>query len=200
MYKRQTGADIVFFSANVAFLAPPGVVIQWIERGLAANLRPAIVGSSSIANIEDGSVDIANIPDRFETGILDIPAITGLNRAVEYIRKIGEERIRTHIRKMVQTIERGLRKIEGVVVYGEQGVPKTLVGFNVAGKTDLNCHDVAMFLEQAGVAVRSGLLCAHEFTRTFHREGVVQASPHLYNDESDVTRLIGTLEEICQLL
>ncbi len=188
--------DIVLTSANTVFFAPPGLVVQWSNARTTGNLRPALIGSSSIADIEGRSINLANQPDRFETGILNVPAIAGLREGVRYAERFGRERIHQHIIKLASEIERGLREIDSVRVYGPGGQERTLVGFNLDDRFGVGCHDVALFLEQAGIAVRSGLLCAHSLIRALARDGVVQVSPHVYNSREDISRFLEVVAEI----
>ena len=92
----------------------------------------------------------------------------------------------------------GLNNIEKVIVYGPVDSSKKIgiVSFNI---TDLNAHDVAMYLDEAAnIAVRSGLLCSHPMLERFKLPGVVQASLHLYNDEADINQFLNIIKTIAK--
>ena len=71
----------------------------------------------------------------------------------------------------------------------------TIFGFNL-GDDNLSCHDVALFLDQFNIAIRSGLLCAHPLIRPVAPEGMLQISLHIYNSLDDCNRLVDSLHTI----
>ncbi|MHA1771168.1 MAG: aminotransferase class V-fold PLP-dependent enzyme [Candidatus Thorarchaeota archaeon] len=194
------GADIVFFSANAAFLAPPGLTVQWIDSSLGVSFAPGIVGNNSVSNVTLSSYELALPPDKFESGTLNVPAIVGLNSALAYLESIGFEKIHQHIRTLSLKLWNGLSDMDGLIAYGCHYPGQSVFGFNVGSDDSLNCHDVALFLDQSDIAVRSGLLCAHPLIQSLSPDGIVQASIHVYNTLEDIDRLLEVLESIVTML
>ncbi len=64
----------------------------------------------------------------------------------------------------------------------------------------MNCHEVALFLDDSNIAVRSGLVCAHPLVKPMSDEGIIQASLHAYNSIADIDRFVGSLETIAREL
>ena len=60
----------------------------------------------------------------------------------------------------------------------------------------MSCHDVALFLDQMDIAVRSGLVCAHTLVRPLAADGIVQVSIHGYNTIAECERLLDGLRSI----
>lgn len=89
-----------------------------------------------------------------------------------------------------------MNELSGVEVYGKPTEKNTIFGFNVIADADISCHDVALFLDESGIAVRSGLICAHPLIQSIHTDGIVQVSIHAYNTLSDIDRLHDALNAI----
>jgi cysteine desulfurase/selenocysteine lyase len=191
----QLNADIIILSANTALMAPPGLAIQWIRKSLGQDIIPGILGGSSVANVEAPLFEVSLLPDKFESGILNVPSIIGLGAAVNYLEEIGLDRIRQHLTQLSTHLLKRLREVEHLKLFGTPGSHNTILGFNL-GEDDLNCHDVALFLDQFNIAIRSGLLCAHPLIRPIAAEGMLQISLHIYNSLEDCDRLVDSLHTI----
>ncbi len=197
---QELDADVVIFSANVAFLAPPGLTIQCTCSDFSTSFQPGIVGSSAVANVSTDSYELALVPDKFESGIINVPAIAGLAAALKFLDSKGPTQLLDHLNRLAEKMWKGLSQLDNIIIYGPRTAKRTVFGFNIGLDDSLNCHDVALFLDQSNIAVRSGLLCAHPLIRSFADNGIVQASLHVYNSTDDVNRFIETLEMITQML
>ncbi|RDE16610.1 MAG: hypothetical protein C4K49_04415 [Candidatus Thorarchaeota archaeon] len=194
------GMDVLVLSGNVGFMGSPGLVIQWIDKNLGMEHVPGVIGGSAIGNVTPPSYDIAMQPDKFESGIINVPAIAGLGASLEYIRSFQPRDLSQHIAALSRYMTKRLAETEGLVVYGSHNDSSTIFGFNVAAGNGISCHDVSLFLDQSNIAVRSGLLCAHPFVHSLAEEGIVQASLHAYNSLDDIDRLADSLQLIVDQL
>jgi selenocysteine lyase/cysteine desulfurase len=107
----QAGVDIAIFSGNTSFMSPPGITIQWINEDLGADHIPGIVGGSSVANVDMDTSEIALQPDKFEPGIINVPAIAGLGCAIDFLEKIGETAMRSHLEELASHTLKRLKDI-----------------------------------------------------------------------------------------
>jgi cysteine desulfurase/selenocysteine lyase len=85
-----------------------------------------------------------------------------------------------------------LVELPNIVIYGRPDENTTIFGFNLNPEI-VNCHDIALFLDESNVAVRSGLICAHPLVQAVSAEGIIQASIHAYNSLTDIDHLMDTL-------
>ena len=83
-------ADIVVFSGNLGLMGPPGLSLQWINPTIGENYNPGILGGSAVANVENKSFELAFQPDKFESGIINVPAIAGLRAALDYLAELKQ--------------------------------------------------------------------------------------------------------------
>lgn len=193
-------ADILLFSGNIGLMGPPGLSIQWITKTLGTKHTPGIVGGSSVANVEKTSFESSFQPDKFESGTINIPAIAGLGAAIDYLSNLHQNDIRSHMRILSRHMVDRLNDMKCLTVYGTPTDRTTIFGFNLGHNGSMSCHDVALFLDESNIAVRSGLVCAHPLIRPISPEGIVQASLHVYNSLEEVDRLIDGLHLICEHL
>ncbi|NWF94709.1 MAG: aminotransferase class V-fold PLP-dependent enzyme [Candidatus Thorarchaeota archaeon] len=200
---QSVGSDIVLCSANSGLLGPPGLAIQWMSDEAGMAIRPGIAGSSAVSNVEGDSFDFSLPPDMFEPGFVNVPGVAGLSAAIDYISSLGVGQIKHQIRSISNLMSESLGRIDGLILYGTHHSERTIFSFNVGNQTadNVNCHDVALLLDESDIAVRSGFLCAQPLVHTLSADGVVQASIHVYNSIDDMIRLRTALEAIAgQLL
>jgi selenocysteine lyase/cysteine desulfurase len=86
--------------------------------------------------------------------------------------------------------------METLILYGNLESTNTIVGFNVGAEDGMNCHEVALFLDDQNITVRSGLVCAHPLVKPLSEEGLIQVSLHVYNSTQDIDRLADSLQTI----
>jgi cysteine desulfurase/selenocysteine lyase len=189
------GSDILIFSANIGLMGPPGLALQWIDKSLGENFRPGILGGSAVSDVKTNSFEPALQPDKFEPGYLNIPAVAGLGASLDYLTHLYSIGFHPHLKTLSMHMQKRLAEIPGVVTYGKSSEKTTIFGFNLSPEV-VNCHDIALFLDESNIAVRSGLICAHPSVQAVSEEGIIQASLHAYNSIADIDYLIDTLSVI----
>ena len=189
----QYGSDIILFSGNIGLMGPPGVAIQWITSSIDTNHIPGILGGSSVSNVKGQHYETAFQPDKYESGYLNIPAIVGLGKSIEYLTDLQSNGLIDYLDDLSQYMKKRLHEIDNLVLYGKQDDSNTIFGFNLGESSEIGCHDIALFLDESNIAVRSGLVCAHSLIQSITNDGLIQASIHGYNSISDIERLADTL-------
>jgi len=194
----QKGIDIAIFSGNVGLMGPPGLAVQWIEHSLGSEHTPGILGGSSVTNVESTEFDLALMPDKFESGTINVPAIVGLDTALSYLEELHTKSMRTHMKNLSTHLQKRLSEISEVVMFNSPNEEATIFGFNLGRDDNISCHDIALFLDESGMAVRSGLLCAHPLVKNASSEGIIQLSLHAYNTLEEINRLADSLRVIAK--
>jgi cysteine desulfurase/selenocysteine lyase len=181
------GADFYAFSGH-KMLGPTGIGVLHGRREVLERLEPAWGGGEMIKEVWIDRAQWNDLPWRFEPGTPPIAESVGLHAAIEYLEKIGMERVAEHERALArQTVEQ-LGAIPGVTVYGppasvERGA---VVAFSVEG---LHPHDVAALLDAEGIAVRAGHHCAQPLMRWCGVVGTARASFSVYSSPEDISLL-----------
>jgi cysteine desulfurase/selenocysteine lyase len=76
-----------------------------------------------------------------------------------------------------------LKQIEGLKIYGEAPQKAGVVSFNIEG---IHPFDLGTLLDQLGIAVRTGRLCADPVMDHFGVENMVRASFSFYNTIEEI--------------
>ena len=194
------GCDVLVFSANIGFMGPPGLAIQWISPEFGKNHTPGILGGTSVSLIQDTTYETAFQPHKFESGYINIPAIAGLGSSIEYLSNLHERGLISHIKNLSKHMKKRLLEISNLTLYGNPSETSTIFGFNLGNSSDIGSHDIALFLDESNIAVRSGYVCAHPLIQSITDDGLVQVSMHAYNTIDDVDRLADTLVTISEQL
>ena len=181
------GCDFYVFSGH-KMLGPTGIGVLYGRREVLEATEPAMGGSEMIKEVWIDHAQWNDLPWRFEPGTPPIAEAVGLHAAVDYLDKLGMERVGAHERELTARCLDALAAIPGVTLYGPRNpeMKGAVVAFNVAG---IHPHDGAALLDQAGVAVRAGHHCAQPLAKRLGIAGALRASFSVYNTASDVDRL-----------
>ena len=176
------GCDFLAFSGHKMY-GPTGIGVlygreEWLDR-----LPPYQGGGEMIATVSFERTTFERPPLKFEAGTPDYIATHGLAVAIDYIERIGLERIAAHERDLTQYCMEQLRTIEGMRLIGEAPEKDAVVSFLVG---DIHHLDMGTLLDRLGVAVRTGHHCAQPLMQRLGILGTVRASFALYNTREDV--------------
>lgn len=190
VYPDEIGADMVAFPGHKALLGPMGTGVLWIRDGI--DLSPIREGGTG--SVSESVYQPEELPDRYESGTLNLIGIAGLMQGVRFVRKHREE-IRAHELSLVQHFTQRLAVLPHITSYVPQGEHVGVASFNVHGMLS---GEVAGMLDRRGFGVRAGLHCAplaHQTIGTFET-GAVRVSPGFFNCKGDIDRLLAVLERI----
>jgi cysteine desulfurase family protein (TIGR01976 family) len=150
------------------------------------------------------------VPARFEAGTASFELLAGVTAAVDHLAgldpdAVGDRRARLraslnaatdHEARLFARLDAGLRKLDGVQVYGEPARRCPTVSFRVMDQAPLR---TATELGDRGVCLSSGDYYAYEYFQAMGLRatgGAVRASIYHYNTIEEVDRL---LDEIGRL-
>lgn len=198
---KRINADFMACPGHKGLLGPVGTGFLYCNQEVMDDIQPVNMGGGTIVDVTENDFTLADAPERFEGGTQNVSGLIGLGAAVDYLNRIGMEKIEKHGKKITRMMYDGIKEIENSVVYGHPEAIYDMVGFNING---VNCHDVAKILdEQESICVRSGMHCAIPAIRqigAYDFGGTVRASIHYYNTKEEIKTLIETLEEISRFL
>lgn len=187
------GIDLLAAPGHKGLFGPPGTGILALAPGI--QLDPLLVGGTggNTSSLEQPQ----EMPERFESGTMNTPAIAALKAGLEFVLETGIDRIRAKGKLLIGQLLEGLHATPGVTVYGPaQGERGGAVSFNVDG------HDPAtlgyLFDSVYDISVRVGLHCAPDVHRTIgtYPTGTVRVSPGFFNSEADIAYFLKALHEI----
>ena len=158
---------------------------EWLEK-----FPPFLGGGEMIGEVTKDRVTYNEPPHRFEAGTPPIVQAIGLGAAVNYVRRIGRERIHAHELGLSNYAHERLSRINSLRVFGQAKGKGAIISFNMDGA---HAHDVATVLDRCGVAVRAGTHCAQPLLSRFGVTSTCRASFALYNTFEEVDKLAGAL-------
>ena len=188
---KELGLSALCAPGHKGLLGPQGIGVMLLDHEFAKSVEPLIAGGTGSAS--DSEELPPYMPDRFESGTMNIPGVYGLNAALAYILEKGVDHFRAHEEKLARRFLDGLKDIP-VRLAGTWDMDKR-VGVIAVDFTGHDNAEAAFALEQAGILTRCGLHCApsaHKTLGTFP-QGVVRFSLGYASTEADVD---GALEAI----
>jgi cysteine desulfurase family protein len=155
---RQIGCQLLAAPGHKGLLGPLGTGLLYIAPGIEEHLLPLRQGGTGTRSDED--VQPTTLPDRYESGNLNVPGIVGMNAGVSDIAARGVASIEQHARELATRLLQGLADMRGLTLYGPQESKRRLgvVSLNMAG---YDPQELASLLDANwSIHTRAGLHCA----------------------------------------
>lgn len=191
---KEINASALAFTGHKSLLGPQGIGGFIIDDDLNEICKPLLQGGTGSLSHEIHQPNF--MPDKFESGTLNIPGIVGLSNSIEFINKVGIQNIKEKNSRLYKKLLNGLLDIKNYNVYGDITGNKatTSLSFNLKG---VDTSELSLYLESYGISNRSGLHCApmcHETIGTFP-SGTVRLSISYFNTEEDIDYALSILKK-----
>lgn len=195
---QELGCDFFVFTGHKLY-GPNGVGILWARSEILTSMPPYQGGGDMIERVsfdKDGTTFKAP-PARFEAGTPPIAEVIALGAAIDYVSVIGMGAIAAHEKALLDVMMREMGAIDGLKVIGNAQEKVGVVSFTAEWA---HPSDIAMILDQCGVAVRSGHHCCMPLMARFGVDATIRASLGLYSNEDDIQALMGGLKKAKEML
>ena len=173
---------------------PLGIGVLFARAGMLDALSPFLYGGEMVDQVERGRTTFQEGPRRFEAGTPNAAGAVGLAAAVGYLAGQGQDEVRAAERRLTARLLAGLASLDGVRVYGNPQADADRLGVVSFTLEGTDPQDVALVLDEAGIAIRAGTQCAQPLHRALGLQATCRASVGLYNGESDVDRFLEAVE------
>ncbi len=184
--------DMFAFPGHKGLYGPQGSGGLYVRDGIMLQtIIEGGTGSQSSLNFQP-----EEMPDRLESGTLNVPAIAGLGAAADFIYKEGMKTIFEHETMLTKFFEEKIRNISRIKTYGSHH-KAGIMALNIENK---DCVEVAEELNRYyGIAVRSGLHCAPLAHETLGTEGgCVRFSFGYFTKKSELDQAAFALHQIAE--
>jgi cysteine desulfurase/selenocysteine lyase len=190
------GCDFLAFSAHKMF-GPHGLGVLWGKEELLNEMPPWQGGGSMIYEVSIEKTTFLDSPHRFEAGTPHISGVIAFSKAIEFLEKLGMDKIYSHEEKLLNMAQEQISQIPGIRVIGTAAKKVGILSFLLEGT---HPNDVGTILDQQGIAVRTGHHCTQPLMKRYEIPATVRASFSIYNTESEVKALISGVEKAREML
>jgi cysteine desulfurase / selenocysteine lyase len=191
---RALDADFFVFSGHKIF-GPTGIGVVYGKRALLEAMPPWQGGGNMIEDVTFEHTRYHGAPARFEAGTGNIADAVGLGAALEYVERIGIERIAAYEHELLDYATARLRPIAGVRLVGTADDKASVLSFVLK---NYSTEEVGRALNEEGIAVRSGHHCAQPILRRFGLEATVRPSFAFYNTHEEVDVFIRVIQRLSE--
>ncbi|HLL60956.1 MAG TPA: SufS family cysteine desulfurase [Candidatus Nitrosocosmicus sp.] len=197
---KEIDCDFFAFSSH-KMLGPTGVGILWGRENLLSGMKPFNYGGDMIRSVTTLHTEFNDSPSRFEAGTPDIAGVIGLKVAIKYLQHIGMQEIQDHEATITAYVLKCMQQEFGmdITFLGSTNVlhRTAIISFMM---TDLHPHDIAQILDEENIAIRAGHHCAMPLHIFLNFDATARASFYIYNDKSDVDKLVEGLKKVRKTL
>ncbi|WP_312982437.1 cysteine desulfurase SufS [Atlantibacter sp.] len=188
--------DFYVFSGHKLY-GPTGIGVLYVKEEILQAMPPWEGGGAMIATVSltEGTTWTA-APWRFEAGTPNTAGIIGLGAAIQYVEQIGLDNIGEYEQTLMRYALNELAKVPDLTLYG----PASRLGVIAFNLGKHHAYDVGSFLDNYGIAVRTGHHCAMPLMNFYGVPAMCRASLAMYNTEEEVDRLVAGLIRIHRLL
>lgn len=191
---QKTDADFFVFSGHKVF-GPMGIGVLYGKENLLNKIPPFLLGGDMIEYVDEQETTFAELPNKFEAGTPNVAAAVGLVSAIEYIERIGLDKIADYEKELTDYALSEFSKIPYMKIYGPKDVEKRgpVISFSIDG---CHPHDVASIVDMDGVAIRAGHHCAQPLMKYLQAPATSRASFCFYNTKEEIDILIQSLKGV----
>lgn len=183
--------DFLAFSGHKMY-GPTGIGVLYGKESLLEEMPPFMGGGDMIRTVNFSCSTYNDIPFKFEAGTQAIAQVMGLSAAIDYIWSVGFEAIESHEKTLADYATQKLEAIDGLRIFGTSDNKAAVFSFGVE---DVHPHDMGTFLDQEGIAVRTGHHCAQPVMEFFGVPATTRASFAMYNTTDEIDRLVEGIEK-----
>jgi cysteine desulfurase family protein len=191
------GIDLLAAPGHKGLLGPLGTGVLYVSPRAEVKLRSTRQGGTGTHSEEDRQP--GTLPDKFESGSLNVPGILGLGAGATFLRTRGVGTVAAHLEELLAELVGGIRELPGVQLYGPP--PGTAQGGIVSITVEgYDPHEVATVLDASHhIQVRSGIHCAprmHQRLGTLDHGGTVRFSPGPFTTKKDIEAAVEAISEL----
>ncbi len=192
----QAGIDFLAFTGHKGLLGPQGIGGFLISDRLNEVMKPYIAGGTGSQS--DLLTMPETLPDKYESGTMNLPGILGLHAALAHLEQTGLEEI--HKKKMELTgyfLEQ-VKKIPEVKIIGRQDTNQRVAVVSLDFQTMDNAIAAFELENQSGIMTRVGLHCApvaHRTLGTFP-QGTVRFAFSASNTTDEIDTCVRLIREL----
>ena len=185
---------------------PTGVGVLYGKKELLERYSPVDFGGDMIKSATFSSCELAELPEKFEAGTINIADIIASKSAIDFVSNFGYENIQRIENELIKysfekisDLEKSIGKIQ-IIGYGKEHPEKRsgLISFVLTG---ISSFDIGNLLGNDKICVRTGFHCAEPLHQSIcEGKPSIRISFGLYNDKEDIDKFFASLQKNIQRL
>lgn len=193
---QEMDCDFFAFSTHKTY-GPTGIGVLYGKRAFLEAMPPYQGGGEMIKEVTFEKTTYNELPFKFEAGTPNIADAIAVKAAIEFIEAYGKMQIRAHEDSLVKYATNQLKMIEGLKILGDVTHKVSVVSFVIDG---VHPQDLAILLDNQGIAVRTGHHCAQPLMSRLGIVGTTRVSFAIYNTIEEIDVLIIALKKAITML
>ena len=178
--------NFMAFNGSKWLCGPMGTGLFYCKRDSSELLEPLGIGGESAILYDNNKLAYKEIPEKFQTGFRNYVGMVGLEASANYLLRYGINNIRKKIIKLANLLREELSELPGIILYGPESEDErtSIVSFNIQGHKP---EQIVEKLEKQKIVLA---------VREVMDKKLVRASPHFFNDESQIQKTIDAIKRL----
>jgi len=190
---KALNADAIAFTGHKSLLGPLGMGGFVINDKLASAVSPFIEGGTG--SLSDSEEQPEYLPDKFESGTMNLPGVFGLHASLKHLKEVGLEEIRHTELSLAKRFIDKVNLMKDVRIAGINGTDGRTASISLDFRKFDNSEISFTLSNDYGIMTRCGLHCApsaHKTLGTFP-QGTVRFSFSHFNTEKEIDYAIDSI-------
>ena len=193
---QKLDCDFYLFSGHKIF-GPTGIGVLYGKEEILNQMDPYQFGGEMILKVTFEETTYNDLPHKYEAGTPNIAGAVGIGASIDFINGLDRDLAHEHEMSLHNYALEQLEMIEGVRIIGNSKNKSSIISFVVDG---IHPHDIGTIINQKGIAVRTGHHCTMPLMDFYGIPGTVRASFSIYNNHSEVDKLIDAIKLAIKML
>jgi cysteine desulfurase/selenocysteine lyase len=192
---RELDCDFYTFSGHKLY-GPTGVGVLYGKLSQLDAMPPYQGGGEMIRSVTFEKTTYKNLPHKFEAGTPHIAGVIGLGAAIDYVSRIGLERIGAYEQELLAYGTEALSNIPNLRLIGTAKDKASVLSFVMDA---IHPHDIGTILDDQGIAIRAGHHCAQPVMDRFGVPATARVSLAFYNTEQEIDALVSGIGKVKEI-
>ena len=188
--------DFLVFSGHKIF-APTGIGVLYVKNDRYQEMKPYQGGGDMIKDVSFEKTTYNDPPHKFEAGTPNISGVVGLGAAIDYVNKIGIDKISKLENDLLHYATEKIVSINKIKIFGNAENKASVISFNINGS---HPFDIGTLLDQFGIAIRTGHHCTQPLMNFYNIPGTARISFAFYNQKKEIDYFIDSLKRAILML
>ena len=178
--------NFMSFNGSKWLCGPMGTGLFYCNKESSELLEPKTIGGESAIMENNNNLIFKDLPDKFQTGFRNYVGIVGLESSVKYLLNFGMKNIHKKNQYLSNLFRQELEKIPNTILYGpdDPNERTSIVSFNIKG---FDSQKIVDKFEKQNIILA---------VREIMEEKIIRVSPHFFNTESDMLKVIDEIKKL----